>query len=105
MSRKTYEVRLGKPSLARRIRDIAEANPDYGHQKIADIVGSNRSYVYIVRQNAGLLLESSAKPVVVHLERANNTWVTSEAKKLGLKMGELINVLVTDARLEQEDDS
>lgn len=104
MAGKPREVILGSKTKAQIIREIALQNPEYGHTQIARMVGSDASYVYNVRNRAGLLFDASYKPVIVHLERQNNVWVTNRAKDYGLTTEEFVNLVITDARLEEADE-
>lgn len=102
MANRKYALAMGEKTAAQKIRDLAIEHPEYGHTKIANMVGVDRSYVYRLRKAAGLLPGMIHRPVIVHLERQNNEWVLRRAREYGLTAEEFISVVVTDARLEQE---
>lgn len=100
---RTLPVDLGGVTTAQRIRDIAAGNPEFGHAKIARMVDCDKSYVYNVRRRAGLLPSSSRKPIIANLDRDNNIWLLAQARRSNVSLEEMLNSIITDARIEDDE--
>ncbi|TNE43412.1 MAG: hypothetical protein EP341_11360 [Sphingomonadales bacterium] len=91
--------------IAKRIIAEIERDPFRTASEIGEAADATISYVATVSKRHGLRYGRPRKNITsAQLSDENKLWVTAQAKSLSITPGELINAVITDARIEEEGD-
>lgn len=88
------------PALREKIIDLKRDRPMIKCTEIAKLTGASRGYVSRVLTKAGLTASHNRARILVPITPENLSWVASEAEALGVDTSEVIDAVLTDARME-----
>lgn len=78
--------------------------PNARNVDIAKEIGVLPAYVSVVRQRNGFPTTSRATGSAITVSPANSQWVTKQALANGVTINQMVNAIITDARLENDND-
>lgn len=89
--------------MNRILHEIGE-DPLRSASEIADASNCTPTYVRAVASRAGLSIgrPGNVGPQPFGLSSENLEWLKTEAQQAGVKIAQMLNAVVTDARVEQE---
>lgn len=94
-------TRPRKGSASARVLEEIEADPNRSALEIAAIVGCSHTLVYHIAKEWGVTVRKYTKSV--SLLDDNIAWVNHAARSSGVDVHELVNSIITDARLDEQD--
>lgn len=82
------------------LRDFIILHPTANAQKVADVYGCSAGNVYRVKRE----IEADGMKIKVHVRSMDDAkWVASEAKRHKKTPAEIIALIITDARIDDEE--
>jgi len=89
-------------TMTERIIQALHENPDRTSREIAYALGANADYVRTVasRQNIRINAGRRRRARLTMIRNDNYTWLEAEAEKNSLRLGEMLDAVITDARVD-----
>lgn len=96
-----YKIPIGIRDTKKIVAAYIARNPGASHEEVAEACGTKITYVMQV--SAALRLSGGV--IADQFDRDNLSWIERQAHRSGVTVTEFLNAIVTDARLDAEEEA